>query len=270
MLDQAALHVVEAGEGTPVVLLHGLTATHRYVVMGSRALERSGHRVIAYDARGHGALRPGARPRRLRLRRPGRRPRRASSTSAGSSAQSWPARRWAPTPRCASRSSSPSASRGLVVITPAYDPAELDDPERAGPLGRAGRRACAAAASRASSPPTATRACPRRWRETVVTVLRQRLARPRAPRGRGRRARGRPALAPVRRDRRARGHRRRRPSSSPTATRPTPAIRWPWGRPTPRAIPGARLVVEEEGRSPIAWQGGQLSKAIAGLAAEAA
>ena len=36
------------------MLLHGLTATRRYVVMGSRALERSGHRVISYDARGHG------------------------------------------------------------------------------------------------------------------------------------------------------------------------------------------------------------------------
>jgi hypothetical protein len=35
------------------------------------------------------------------------------------------------------------------------------------------------------------------------------------------------------------------------------------------ALPGARLVVEEEGRSPIAWQGGQLSKVIAGVAAEA-
>lgn len=44
----------QAGEGIPVVLLHGLTATRRYVVMGSRALERSGHRVIGYDARGHG------------------------------------------------------------------------------------------------------------------------------------------------------------------------------------------------------------------------
>jgi hypothetical protein len=30
-----------------------------------------------------------------------------------------------------------------------------------------------------------------------------------------------------------------------------------------RVIPGARLVVEEEGKSPIAWQGGQLSKVIA-------
>jgi pimeloyl-ACP methyl ester carboxylesterase len=44
----------EAGEGTPVVLLHGLTATRRYVVMGSRSLERSGHHVISYDARAHG------------------------------------------------------------------------------------------------------------------------------------------------------------------------------------------------------------------------
>src|SRR5688572_30360569 len=49
----------EAGEGTAVVLLHGLTATRRYVVMGSKNLERGGHRVIAYDARGHGRSGPG-------------------------------------------------------------------------------------------------------------------------------------------------------------------------------------------------------------------
>jgi hypothetical protein len=32
-------------------------------------------------------------------------------------------------------------------------------------------------------------------------------------------------------------------------------------------IPGARLVLDEPGRSPIAWQGSQLSKLIAELAA---
>ena len=52
----------EAGAGPPVVLLHGLTATRRYVVMGSRSLERSGHRVISYDARGHGRSSPGRTP----------------------------------------------------------------------------------------------------------------------------------------------------------------------------------------------------------------
>ena len=54
--------MADVGEGVPVVLLHGLTATHRYVVMGSRALERSAHRVISYDARGHGASAPAADP----------------------------------------------------------------------------------------------------------------------------------------------------------------------------------------------------------------
>ena len=47
-----------AGEGTPVVLCHGITATRRYVVHGSRGLERSGHRVVSYDARGHGESDP--------------------------------------------------------------------------------------------------------------------------------------------------------------------------------------------------------------------
>jgi pimeloyl-ACP methyl ester carboxylesterase len=47
-----------AGEGTPIVLCHGITATRGYVVHGSRALERAGHSVVAYDARGHGESDP--------------------------------------------------------------------------------------------------------------------------------------------------------------------------------------------------------------------
>ncbi len=47
-----------AGEGTPIVLCHGLTASRRYVVQGSKALERAGHRVVLYDARGHGESDP--------------------------------------------------------------------------------------------------------------------------------------------------------------------------------------------------------------------
>lgn len=42
------------GEGPPVVLLHGLSATRRNVVQGSRALVKRGYRLISYDARGHG------------------------------------------------------------------------------------------------------------------------------------------------------------------------------------------------------------------------
>jgi pimeloyl-ACP methyl ester carboxylesterase len=47
-----------AGEGSPIVLCHGLTASRRYVVHGSRFLEREGHRVLTYDARGHGESDP--------------------------------------------------------------------------------------------------------------------------------------------------------------------------------------------------------------------
>ena len=51
----------QAGEGPPVVLLHGLSATRRNVVQGSRALIKRGYRLISYDARGHGASSPAPR-----------------------------------------------------------------------------------------------------------------------------------------------------------------------------------------------------------------
>jgi pimeloyl-ACP methyl ester carboxylesterase len=46
------------GDGPPVVLLHGLSATRRNVVQGSRALAKRGYRLISYDARGHGRSSP--------------------------------------------------------------------------------------------------------------------------------------------------------------------------------------------------------------------
>lgn len=46
----------------PLVLAHGLSATRRYVVHGSRLLPRAGYRVISYDARGHGESSPAPDP----------------------------------------------------------------------------------------------------------------------------------------------------------------------------------------------------------------
>lgn len=56
--DAPTIRGETAGEGTPTLLCHGITATRRYVVHGSRALERAGHRLIAFDARGHGESDP--------------------------------------------------------------------------------------------------------------------------------------------------------------------------------------------------------------------
>jgi len=52
------IHGESAGKGAPIVLCHGITATRRYVHHGSRTLERAGHQVVAYDARGHGDSEP--------------------------------------------------------------------------------------------------------------------------------------------------------------------------------------------------------------------
>lgn len=46
------------GTGQAVMLLHGLTATRRYVLHGARSLERAGYRVVSYDSRGHGESDP--------------------------------------------------------------------------------------------------------------------------------------------------------------------------------------------------------------------
>ena len=52
------LDAAQTGEGPPIVLLHGLSATKRYVVHRSNVLPRSGYRIVAYDARGHGESAP--------------------------------------------------------------------------------------------------------------------------------------------------------------------------------------------------------------------
>jgi 3-oxoadipate enol-lactonase len=56
--DGLAIHGESAGEGPSVILCHGITATRRYVLHGSRALERAGHTVVSYDARAHGESDP--------------------------------------------------------------------------------------------------------------------------------------------------------------------------------------------------------------------
>ena len=46
------------GEGPPIVLCHGITATRRQILHGSMVLPRGGQRVVRYDARGHGQSDP--------------------------------------------------------------------------------------------------------------------------------------------------------------------------------------------------------------------
>jgi pimeloyl-ACP methyl ester carboxylesterase len=56
--ERPAIRGEAVGEGPAIVLCHGVSATRRYVVHGSRALERAGHAVVTYDARAHGESDP--------------------------------------------------------------------------------------------------------------------------------------------------------------------------------------------------------------------
>ena len=247
----------------PVVLLHGLTATHRYVVMGSKSLQRTGHDVLAYDARGHGASDPAPSPGAYEytdlaadllsvmdaagIER---------AVLAGASMGAHTAVRVA--------LEHPERVAGLVIVTPAYDPKHwpgnlarwdaLSDGLRTG-----GVDGFVAAYGDEG---------PEKWKATLQTVLRQRLGAHEHPDAVA------DALKVVPRSRPFATRDELKTISAPTVVvadrdEPDPGHPLAVGELYASLIPGARLVVEEEGSSPIAWQGGQLSKVIAGVAAEA-
>jgi 3-oxoadipate enol-lactonase len=265
--DGVRLAVSDAGSGDAVVLLHGLTATRRYVVMGSRALERSGHRVVAYDARGHGQSSPAADPGaygydalcgdlRAVMDASGI----ARAVLAGASMGAHTLLRFA--------LQEPSRVAGLVVITPAYEPAEVDDPRRLArwdALSEGLRAGGVEGFVAAYGEPQV----PEQWRETVLKVIRQRLALHEHP----------CAVADA-----LRVVPRSRPFGSisdlaeisgvpvtvvASADEADPGHPLEVGEAYAAAIPGACLVTDEPGRSPVAWQGSQLSRIIAEVASRA-
>jgi pimeloyl-ACP methyl ester carboxylesterase len=261
-MSEPRLHVVETGTGIPVVLLHGLTATSHYVVMGSKALERSGHRVLGYDARGHGRSEPGDRYDYEQLAADLERVLDENGIDravlAGASMGAHTALHLA--------LERPRRVAGMVLATPAHDPAAF-------PQGLPGWDALAAGL-RAGGVEGFVAAYDLhsvgvRWRDSVGTVLRQRMNRHAHPLAVA------DALEQV-------------PRSAPFAAfDDLAAIACPVTVVGDRddadpqhplriaqayadAIPGATLVVEDEGASPIAWQGAQLSRVIAELAARVA
>jgi pimeloyl-ACP methyl ester carboxylesterase len=249
-----------------VVLLHGLTATRRYVVMGSRRLERTDHRVVAYDARGHGGSTPAPAPDAYGYE-PLERDLEAvmdafgieRAVLAGVSMGAHTALRLA--------LQSPARVSGLVVITPGYDPATFDDPERftrwdalADGLERQGVEGFVRAYGDGGVAP--------RWREATLTAIRQRMELHRYP---GAVA---DALRAVPRARPFGGLDQLRALSLPVTVVASGDEADP-GHPRElaeayaAAIPGAVLLTDEPGSSPLAWQGSRLSAVIADVVREA-
>jgi pimeloyl-ACP methyl ester carboxylesterase len=252
---------VEDGEGTPVVLLHGLTATRRYVVMGSRALERSGHRVIAYDARAHGTSGPAgeysydALSADLLAVLDDREIDRAVLAGASMGAHTLTKFALDHGDRVA----------GLVIMTPAYDPGAERNFDRWDALANGLREGGVDGFVKAYGTPKT----PEKWHDTINRVLHQRLAAHEHPE----------ALADALEEvPRSRPFERWEELGAIDATTIVVASRdevdpehpYAVGERYAEAIPGAELVSEEEGASPLAWQGAQVSKVISRVADAAA
>jgi pimeloyl-ACP methyl ester carboxylesterase len=255
-----ALAGTDDGEGVPVVLLHGLTATRRYVVMGSTALERSGHRVVAYDARGHGASAPAPRPDAygydelagdleavlddLRLERP---------VLAGASMGAHTIARLA--------ISRPDRVAAAVFITPAFEPGRDEGlagwDRLAEGLRSGGIEGFVAAYDLTRIPET--------WHETVLRVIRQRLEQHESLDAIADALQAVPRSQPFA-DMDDLGAIRCPAIVVASGDEADPGHPFAVGERWVQALPDAELRTEEPGKSPLAWQGGQLSKLIAELA----
>lgn len=255
-----------AGEGPPVVLCHGITATRRYVLHGSKALQRAGYNVVTYDARGHGESDPapaGESYGYLEL---------VDDLERVVEAQVGEGRFLLGGHSMGAHTAVAYALRhserlaGLVLIGPVYtaaiEPSSLDYWDGlASALESGGVDGFLAYIE-------ANQEIDSRWRDSVVRFTRERLLLQRHPDALARAlrevARSRPfesmadlaalevpALVVASNDDADPGH----PYESAAAYA--------------EALPVARLVSEEKGESPLAWQGGKLSRALAAFYAEA-
>jgi pimeloyl-ACP methyl ester carboxylesterase len=261
-----ALRGESAGEGPPVVLCHGITATRRYVLHGSKALSRAGYAVTTYDARGHGESDPapvgegygypelvGDLERVIEAEVGEDRFFLGGHSMGAHTAVAYALRR-------------PERVAGLALVGPVYTgeirPASLDYWD-----------GLAAALEADGVDGFVTyideeQGIDPRWRDSVLRFTRERLLLQRHPE----------ALALALRE-----VSRSRPFGSldelgslevPTLVVASnddadPGHPYAAAAAYAQALPNARLLSEGEGESPLAWQGGKLSRALAGFYAEA-
>jgi len=244
-----------AGVGDAVLLLHGLTATRRYVVHGSRAIERAGRRVVMYDARGHGASSPAdpavydygklAADAVAVLDHLGIGHAALVGQSMGSATA------------VAVALAHPERVRSLAIITPAH----LGAPSHKLAHWDALAEGLATGGPEGFLEALGPLHVGERWREAVRTVILQRLSRHEHPAAVADALRGIPrsaafdgmeALERIAVPTIVLGSRDDVDPDHPLALAEEYA----------RRIPGARFTVEEAGESPLAWRGGALSKEI--------
>jgi 3-oxoadipate enol-lactonase len=249
----------QAGSGPPIVLVHGLTATRRYVVHGSRLLERSGFTVVSYDARGHGESDPAADRsayeyrdlisdlERILDQQQLERPLLVGASMGAATALAYAL-------------AHPERVAGLVQVTPAHLGLPVSDPERLEYWDRLANGLESDGVEgfmRAIGEP----AIDERFRGLVMQAIRQRIERHQHPQAVA------DALRVVPRSQAFEGPELLGALEPPTLivgsrdeTDPDHPLEV--AERYSELIPDARLILEEPGQSPIAWRGAALSRAI--------
>jgi pimeloyl-ACP methyl ester carboxylesterase len=258
---EPAIRGEAVGEGPPIVLCHGITATRHSVIHGSRRLERDGHTVISYDARGHGESDPAPAGAGAGYGYPELRGDLAAviDEQAGGGPVLLAGHSMGAHTAVGFALEDPARVAGLVVIGPAYDGEIGEGSLRywdglAAALEQDGIDGFVAYIDRVQG-------IDPRWRDSVLRFTRERMERHRHPEA---------IVAALREVPRS------RPFGSldeleglavPTLVVASHDAADP-GHPYAVAeayaarIPGARLTSEPEGQSPLAWQGGRLSREI--------
>jgi 3-oxoadipate enol-lactonase len=247
------------GEGPPIVLLHGLTAVRRYVVHGSRVLPRRGFRAISYDARGHGESDPAPADTGYGFEELSADLAAVLGAQVGDRRCVLAGHSMGAHTLTARALAEPDRVAALVVIGPVYLGNPTSDETLAywdalaDGLERDGVEGFIAAYDRGLDPA---------WRETLLRITRERLSLHRHPEAVARALREvprsdpfadlaelefleLPALVVASHDDADPGH--------------PYAVAEAWAQ----RLPQATLISEQPGESPLAWQGGKLSREIA-------
>jgi 3-oxoadipate enol-lactonase len=256
----------EVGEGAPVVLCHGITATRRYVLHGSKALPRAGYEVIAYDARGHGESDPAPAGEGYGYPQLVDDLERVVAAEVGDGAFFLGGHSMGAHTAVAYALRHPERLAGLALIGPVYtgmtEPSSLrywDGLAEALETGGVDGFVAYVGSEQEIDP---------RWRESVLRFTRERLLLQRHPEALAE------ALRQVTRSRPFESLRELSALRVPTLVVASnddadPGHPYEAAAAYAEALPAARLVSEGKGESPLAWQGGRLSRALAAFYAEA-
>jgi pimeloyl-ACP methyl ester carboxylesterase len=268
--DEVRLSGEEVGEGPPVVLCHGITATRRQILHGSTALPRRGYRVITYDARGHGRSDPAPEGSDYGSPRLVADLGAVISETVGEGPLILGGHSMGAHTAVAYALENPERIAGLVVIGPAWGgPRDAEQDQRvlarydglADGLENGGVEGFLQALDREGLNPE--------YRDSIIRFTRERMQAHLHPEAVARALREVPRSPPFESldeleflD----------PPALVVASHDDADPEHPYALAEAYAqrLPHARLISEQEGESPLAWQGGRLSREIADFCAEPA